>query len=158
MKKLLILLIIAGTVFSVANAGDCWRDPLVKISILPNDIDVEDFLPKLSKDISDASGVPESGITVIWNEIPAKRMITGGKLGIKNENEEHPVVVELNLAGFFTQEEIEETMEGIAESFEEHTNVDSKQVFIITTLQESGKVYVFDETMKWEDGENPFAD
>jgi len=113
---------------------------------------------QLSADISVASGVPESGITVIWNTIPANHMITGGKLGVRYDNKSHPVLVEMDLAGFFTQEEVERVMAAIAQSFETHTDVDANQVFIITTIQGSGLVYVFGSPLKWDDGENPFGE
>lgn len=156
-EKILIsaILLMCATVSGVFG-GEGYRDPLVRVSMLPSDIDVPGFLPKLSKDISKASGVPESGITVVWNTIPAEHMITGGKLGVKYDNKSHPVIVELDLAGFFRDEEIEKIMAAIAKSFERHTSVALKQVFILTTVQDSGRVYVFGEPMKWKDGQNPF--
>ncbi|WP_028585899.1 hypothetical protein [Desulfogranum mediterraneum] len=141
---------------TAVQAGEGYRDPLVRVSILPSTIKPQQFLPLLSRDISAASGVPESGITVIWNVIPAQQMITGGKLADHYDNRSHPVVVELFLAGFFAESAIQETMAAIADSFAEHTPVAREQVFILTTLQQSGQVYVFGKPLQWQQGENPF--
>ena len=150
----ILLMSMASTVF----AGDGYKDPLVRIFMPPSDVNVPHLLKNLSKDLSKASGVPESGITVIFNEIPANYMITGGKLAEKYNDKDHPVIVELHLAGFFDKKQVETCMESIADSLSEHNNISRKQVFILTTQEESGMVYVFGETMKWAKGKNPFSD
>ena len=42
-------------------ASEDQRDPLIRISALPNDLNVEEVLEKVSHDFSRDSGVPASG-------------------------------------------------------------------------------------------------
>jgi phenylpyruvate tautomerase PptA (4-oxalocrotonate tautomerase family) len=152
------MILLLTCICTTALAGDGFKDPLVKISMPPSDVDVPHLLKNLSKDLSKASGVPESGITVIFNTIPANHMITGGKLAEKYNDKDHPVVVEVDLAGFFDEKQVEICMASIADSLSKHNNISRRQVFILTTQEKSGMVYVLGETMKWKKGKNPFVE
>jgi phenylpyruvate tautomerase PptA (4-oxalocrotonate tautomerase family) len=150
------LVLVCGPLSAIAGEG--YRDPLVRISMAPSDLDVPGMLTRLSRDLSVASGVPESGITVIFNEVPANYMITGGKLAETFNDRDHPVVVELHLAGFFSQEQVETCMAAIADSLATHDQISRKNVFILTSQEGSGMVYVFGEALRWQDGQNPFEE
>jgi len=126
------------------------RDPLIKISVLPMEVDVPDVLAKLSADVAEVSGIPLEGITVTWETIPAGHLNWNGISGESFDSGEFPALVEVFLASFLGEEMIEKIMLTIAESLETHAGIPQRQVFEIVTVQEPGHVFTYGEIMRWD--------
>ena len=120
-------------------------DPFVRIQSLPIDKDLNVLLAKIGADVCEATDIPKDLITFMWQNLDAANW--------NGEKAENIVVVDLYVAGFFTDERIGKLMESIGAALEQHAGFPRKFIFIHTHVAEKGRVYISGEIMRWdEDG------
>ncbi|HOO34056.1 MAG TPA: hypothetical protein PLO84_09725 [Thermotogota bacterium] len=128
------LLFCSGVLFSSA---DVTGDPMVKITSLPLEQDLDSILPLISKDVSEMTGLPETFITYYWSYFETIYCPGCEKAGIKR-----PVFVDLYVPGFMSEGEIQTVMKSIAVAIENHTDYDKKDLFIHTHVAEKYQLYI----------------
>jgi len=120
------------------------QDPMVKISSLPIDKDVDKVLAAISRDVSQGTGIEQQYITYYWltfDSINCMGEKTAGR----------PILVDLYVPGFFTNELIGTMMTGLAASIEKHVGLSRKWVFIQVHFPNQGQVYLSGEIQIWDD-------
>lgn len=127
---------------SYAGGGIDPADPMVRVTSPKTDIDVEAVLIKISKDVSERTGIKESFITYYWQTFDA--VVYDGKKSTK------PLFVDLYVPGFFDDDKVKEMMTAIADALVEHTGAERKWIFIHTHFPLPGQVYIGGGVAEWD--------
>ena len=130
MKKttvsLLVLILLLSSVCLFSDTK-VTGDPMVKITSLPLEQDLNKILPLISLDVSEMTGLPESFITYYWSFFETIYCPGCENVGIKK-----PIFVDLYVPGFMSEEEIQTVMKSLAQAIENHTDYSKKDLFIHT--------------------------
>ena len=133
---------------SLATAGEeCGlyaQDPMVKISALPIDKDVDEVLAGISKDVSRDTGIEQQYITYYWQ--PLSNINCMGE-----KRTDGPILVDLYVPGFFDNEQIGSMITSLAVAIEKYVGLDRKWIFIQTHFPKQGQVYLSGEIQVWDD-------
>jgi len=149
----LVILFIAGvshgsalpcTESSDSHEGLYAADPMVKICALPVDGDIDEILAGISEDVSLGTGIEEQYITYYW--VPMTNVICMGE-----KTTDYPILVDLYVPGFFTNELISSMMTNLAIAIEDHVGIDRQWVFIQAHFPNQGQVYLSGEVQTWDD-------
>ena len=127
-----------------SHEGLYAADPMVKICALPIDGDVDEVLAGISADVSRDTGIEEQYITYYW--VPMTNVICMGE-----KTTDYPILVDLYVPGFFTNELIASMMTNLAAAIEEHVGIDREWVFIQAHFPNQGQVYLSGEVQTWDD-------
>ena len=120
------------------------NDPMIKISALPIDKNIDDILVSISEDISNETGLNKEFITYYWQTLSNINCM--GKKRIDG-----PILVDLYVPGFLTSDMIGKIMTSLAESLERHTGLDKKWVFIHTHFPRQNDVYLSGQIQHGDD-------
>ncbi|MEW5820928.1 MAG: hypothetical protein AB1782_12120 [Cyanobacteriota bacterium] len=149
MKQYLIVIILIGCLITgiyvplKAYDGIQPEDPMVKITTLPIDKNIDEILTNVSNEVSQSTGIEKQYITYYWQ--------TFDKINCMGEKTtEHPVFVDLYVPGFFNNEQIASLMTNLAESLAKHTGIEKKWVFIHTHFPRQGQVYMSEKVQRWD--------
>jgi hypothetical protein len=112
-------------------------DPMVKITSLPIDGDLNEIMVLISKDVSEMTGLDESFITYYWAFFENIYCPGCEKVGLKE-----PLFVDLYVPGFMSQEEIQIVMKSIAQAVENHTDYSKKDLFIHTHVADKYQLFI----------------
>ncbi len=129
---------------SASHEGLYAADPMVKICALPIDGDIDEVLAGISADVSRDTGIEEQYITYYW--VPMTNVICMGE-----KTTDYPILVDLYVPGFFTNELIASMMTCLAAAIEEHVGIDREWVFIQAHFPNQGQVYLSGEVQTWDD-------
>jgi hypothetical protein len=127
-----------------SHEGLYAADPMVKICALPIDGDIDEVLAGISADVSRDTGIEEQYITYYW--VPMTNVICMGE-----KTTDYPILVDLYVPGFFTNELIASMMTCLAAAIEEHVGIDREWVFIQAHFPNQGQVYLSGEVQVWDD-------
>ena len=121
-------------------------DPMVKITTLPVKFDVTQALTGISKDVAQATGLPENMVTYYWQSFDHILCPGCAKAGITS-----PVFVDLYVPAFLKKDEIQKVMISLAEALEKHTPLKRRDVFIHTHVAEKEMMYIMgDVVTNWK--------
>lgn len=120
------------------------NDPMIKISALPIDKNIDDILVSISEDVSKDTGLGKEFITYYWQTL--NNINCMGK-----KTTDRPILVDLYVPGFLTSEMIGKIMTSLAASLERHTGLDKKWVFIHTHFPRQNDVYLSGQIQHWDD-------
>ncbi len=123
---------------SVVHNGLYREDPMVKICALPIDSDIDEVLAGISADVSRDTGIEEQYITYYWQ--PLSNVVCMGE-----KTTDRPILVDLYVPGFFTNDQIADMMNSLAAAIEVHVGLDREWVFIQTHFPNQGQVYLSGE-------------
>jgi hypothetical protein len=113
-------------------------------------------IAKISKDVSDNTGVPQSAITVTWVTLEPGHQNNDGESGQAFEPNKYPAVIELFLsAHLFDKKEIADMLVNIADSLSKHTPIPRDWIFIHAHVAESGQVFQGGKVQSWSDDPGP---
>ena len=126
------------------ESGLYAQDPMVKISALPIDKDVDEVLAGISKDVSRDTGIEQQYITYYWQ--PLSNINCMGE-----KRTDGPILVDLYVPGFFDNEQIGSMMTSLAVAIEKYVGLDRKWIFIQTHFPKQGQVYLSGEIQVWDD-------
>ena len=141
---LLSLVLSCSPAIAGEECGLYAQDPMVKISALPIDKDVDEVLAGISKDVSHDTGIDQEYITYYWQ--PLSNINCMGE-----KRTDGPILVDLYVPGFFDNEQIASMMTSLAVAIEKHVGLDRKWVFIQTHFPKQGQVYLSGEIQVWDD-------
>jgi hypothetical protein len=105
-------------------------------------------LAAISKDVSRGTGIEQQYITYYWQTLDSVNC-----MGEKTTN--RPILVDLYVPGFFTNELIGTMMASLAASIERNVGLDRKWVFIQVHFPNQGQVYLSGEIQVWDDYKGP---
>jgi hypothetical protein len=148
MASLLPCIAAPGVEVSASDEGLYVQDPMVKISSLPIDKDVDKVLAAISKDVSRGTGIEQQYVTYYWQTLDNINCM--GK-----KTTDRPILVDLYVPGFFTNEIIGTLMTSLAMSIEEHVGLSRKWVFIQVHFPNQGQVYLSGGIQIWDDYKGP---
>lgn len=117
-------------------AGDT-TDPMVKITSLPIEQNLQEVMAGLSADVSSETGLDENFVTYYWqtfDEIYCP--------GCKGAKIKEPIFVDLYVPGFMPDEQIQKVMTSLAASLEKHTDYDRKEIFMHTHVADLGRIFI----------------
>ncbi len=140
MKKTFLAVTICMMVFSFAclfSQPKVIGDPMVKIASLPIEQDLDEILTRISRDVSEMTGLPESFVTYYWSFFETIYCPGCAIVGIKE-----PIFVDLYVPGFMSEEEIQLVMISIAHAIEDHTDFSKNDLFIHTHVAEKYQLYI----------------
>ena len=132
--SLLLLLFLFTSLFSQTKVTG---DPMVKITSMPLEEDLNEIIPLISRDVSEMTGLPEGFITYYWSFFETIYCPGCEAVGIKK-----PVFVDLYVPGFMSQEEIQAVMKSLAQAIENHTGYTKRDLFIHTHVAEKFQLYI----------------
>lgn len=144
MVKLLLGVAAPRAEMSASGEGLLIQDPMVKISSLPIDKDVDEVLSAISKDVSRDTGIEQQYITYYWQTVDNINCM--GK-----KTTDRPILVDIYVPGFFTNEQIGALMTSLGASIEKHVGLDRKWLFIHVHFPNQGQVYLSGEVQIWDD-------
>lgn len=145
MKKNAISLIVLILIFSSAclfSDTKVTGDPMVKITSLPLEQDLDEILPLISQDVSQMTGLPEAFITYYWSFFETIYCPGCETVGIKK-----PLFVDLYVPGFMSKEEIQTVMKSLAQALANHTNYSKKDLFIHTHVADKHQLYIMGDVV-----------
>ena len=134
LSTIFFLLFSAVCLFSQATV---IGDPMVKITSLPLDQDLDEILPLINKDVSEMTNLPETFITYYWSFFETIYCPGCEAVGIKK-----PLFVDLYVPGFMSEEEIQTVMKSLAQAIENHTDYSKKDLFIHTHVADKYQLYI----------------
>ena len=129
-----------------AQADNPLEDPMIRITSLPMDLDVNDVMAKVSEDVARGSGINKNMVTYYWQTFDAIYCP-----GCKGGAEKGILFVDVYAPGFLTDEQIAAVMTSLAASLEKHTGVSQKWVFIHTHIAEEGHTFIQGKVATWEE-------
>ena len=143
-KTTLSLLVLILLLSSVCLFSDTkvTGDPMVKITSLPLEQDLNKILPLISLDVSEMTGLPESFITYYWSFFETIYCPGCENVGIKK-----PIFVDLYVPGFMSEEEIQTVMKSLAQAIENHTDYSKKDLFIHTHVADKYQLYIMGDVV-----------
>ena len=112
-------------------------DPMVKITTLPNDLNLNVVVPLISKEVSEKTGLAESFITYYWQFF--EYIYCPGCEGAEIEN---PVFVDLYIPAFITDDELATIMISMANAIANCTDYNLNDVFIHTHIAEKKQLFI----------------
>ncbi len=140
MKKHVLSLLFVVLIFSsvcLFAETKVVGDPMVKITSLPIDGDLNEIMVLISKDVSEMTGLDENFITYYWAFFENIYCPGCEKVGLKE-----PLFVDLYVPGFMSQEEIQIVMKSIAQAVENHTDYSKKDLFIHTHVADKYQLFI----------------
>jgi len=117
-------------------------DPMVKITSLPLEQDLNEILPLISQDVSEMTGLPEAFITYYWSFFETIYCPGCENVGIKK-----PLFVDLYVPGFMSEEEIQTVMKSLAQALATHTDYSKKDLFIHTHVADKYQLYIMGDVV-----------
>ncbi len=124
------------------RAGTVPEDPMVKITSLPVDFDIDAVLAKVGKDVSKATGLKESFITYFWQ--------TFDSIVYEGKKTDKPVFVDLYVPSFFSDDDVHGLMRAVADALVDNAHADRKWLFIHTHFPLPGQVYIAGDITNWD--------
>jgi len=112
-------------------------DPMVKITSLPIDQEINKILPLISKEVSDRTGLDETFITYYWQYFENIYCP-----GLEANDLKCPIFIDLYTPAFMSQEEIQTVMKSVAAALEKYTEYSQKEIFIHTHIAEKHQLFI----------------
>ena len=123
------------------------QDPMIKICSLPIDRDISEVLAGISEDVSRDTGVGEEYITYYW--------VTLTDIICMGDTVNTPILVDLYVPGFFTNDDMISMMNSLAAAIEENVGLEKEWVFIQVHYPSQGQVYLSGEIQFWDNYQGP---
>jgi hypothetical protein len=136
-------LFIALSMTAAADDPPCGlvkNDPMVKICSQAIDKDIDVVLAGISEDVSESTGIDQKFITYYWSTLDSVNC-----MGEKTT--EYPILVDLYVPGFFSDEDIAGFMESLATALQTNVGIDPQWVFIYVHVQKPGQVFISGEVL-----------
>jgi hypothetical protein len=130
----LFFALILGQTPALAQGGLAPEDPMVRITAPPVEFEVSAVLAKVGKDVSKATGIKESLITYYWQTFDA--IVYEGK------DTKKPLFVDLYVPSFFSDDDVRQMMNAVADALVAHAGVERKWLFIHTHFPLPEQVYI----------------
>ena len=128
---------------SHAEGGIDPADPMVRVTSPPGlNLDIDAVLAAVSKDVSKKTGIKESFITYYWQTFDT--VIYEGKQTKK------PLFVDLYVPGFFSDENVKDMMNAVADGLIEHAGAEREWLFIHTHFPLPEQVYIGGGIAQWD--------
>lgn len=130
------------------HAGNkmCPGDPMVKITSMPTAMDLNETMEKISKDVSEATGLPETFVTYYWQFFQAMHCPGCEKAGVKEV-----VFIDLYTPGFLSVEDRRIFMTSLANAIAKHTPYGIKDIYLHTHIAEKDQLFIMgDIVTNWK--------
>lgn len=124
------------------------KDPMVRITSLPIEQDINAVMAGMADDVSAAVGLDKSLITYYWQYFAAINC-----MGEKTMD--RPIYVDINVPCFMDNATIAKLMNAIADSLVKHVGIERKWVFVSTLRAESGHVLLSNEIQYCDETPEP---
>ncbi len=135
--------------------------PVIRITSLPlaQDTDVARVLEGLSKEFAESVALNVDSIYVTWEFLSPGHYVHQGRAAGLQENETHPIQVEMISADVFSSTRIELMLHSIAEAISRRTHVPRENIFVYHRSLASGRVFDQGRVQYWagndDDGNGP---
>ena len=125
--------------------------PFIHIKSLPFEkpIDVSDVIVGISNDFARSVEVEVEHITVTWGFMLPGHYASAGRISLYQDDNSHPVLVDLLAPDFNTQPQVETMLLATADSISKRAQVSRRNIFINYRQAQSGMVYDAGEIVQW---------
>lgn len=120
-------------------AGDHMTpgDPMVKITTMPTTIDLQKTMAKISADVAEETGLPETFVTYYWQFFQNMYCPGCEKAGVKEV-----VFIDLYTPGFLDVKDRQIFMESLAKAIATHTPYGIKDIYLHTHIAEKDQLFI----------------
>lgn len=112
-------------------------DPMVKITTLRTTIDLTTTMAKISEDVSDATGLPETFVTYYWQFFENTYCPGCEKAGVKEV-----VFIDLYTPGFLTVDDRRIFMISLAQAIANNTPYSINDIYIHTHIADKHQLFI----------------
>ena len=103
----------------------------------------------IARSFSDSNDIDLKYVTVTWDFLPSGHYAYGGHSIDFQTRDTHPLLVDLLIPDFHSNERIAELMKSLAESISSTTGIPRTNIFITTQRARSGLVYDQGHVIEW---------
>jgi hypothetical protein len=104
----------------------------------------------IARSFSDANDIDLKYVTVTWNFLPENQYAFAGHTVEFQTRDSHPLLVDLIIPGFHSEDRIEKLMKSLAYVISSATGIGMTNIFIHTQRARSGMVYDQGDVVKWQ--------
>ena len=125
--------------------------PVIRITSLPlaQDTDIARVLEGFSKEFAESVALNVDNIYISWDFLSPGHYVHQGRAAGLQENETHPIQVELMTPDIFSASRLELMMRSIAEAISRRTHVPRENIFVIHRSLASGRVFDQGRVQYW---------
>lgn len=125
--------------------------PLIHIKSLPlpDTFDVTECIQGISRHFSTELSIDEIHITITWSWLPARHYLLGGTIFEMQTTKEPPLLVELVIPDFHSQEVVQHMLQCIAESLAHFAGIEKESIFIYCSKVVSGAILDDGKIVEW---------
>jgi len=125
--------------------------PVIQITSLPlaQDTDIARVLEGFSKEFAESVALNVDSIYISWDFLSPGHYVHQGRAGGLQENDTHPIQVELMTSDLFSTNRVELMMRSIVEAISRRTHVPRENIFVIHRFMTSGRVFDRGRVQYW---------
>ncbi|MCG3863760.1 MULTISPECIES: hypothetical protein [unclassified Photobacterium] len=129
--------------------------PLISIKALPFEpyIEIDSVLKSLSEQIATQCKIGREHIMITWEWLSHEHYVHQGAVVDNQQQQSHPVLIELVAPNYYSHENIIFLMELIAVDISSNLPIHQNNVFISYTPAYSDGIYDQGHVINWEDNE-----
>ncbi len=126
--------------------------PVIRIKSLPlaQDTDIARVLEGISKEFAESVAISVDQIYLSWEYWSPGHYAHQGRAAGLQENESHPIQVEMVTADVFSQSRVELMLGAIAQAISRRTHVPIDNVFVFRHVVSSGNVFEQGRVEYWD--------
>lgn len=132
-----LISVLCCPVFSLAGNHMASGDPMVKITTMPTAIDLKKTMAKISADVAQETGLPETFVTYYWQFFQDMYCPGCEKAGVKEV-----VFIDLYTPGFLDIKDRQLFMVSLAEAIASHTPYGIKDIYLHTHIAEKDQLFI----------------
>lgn len=126
-----------GDAIAGENKSCNTTDPMIKITSLPIEQNIQELLAAISADVSKDTGLNEGFVTYYWQTFD--EIYCPGCEAVKIKK---PIFVDIYVPGFMTKDERQQVMISLAAAIERHTSYNRKELFIHTHIADKSQLFI----------------
>ncbi|WP_020406037.1 hypothetical protein [Hahella ganghwensis] len=126
--------------------------PVIRIKSLPlaQDTDIARVLEGISKEFAESVAVSVDHVYLTWEYWSPGHYAHQGRAAGLQENDSHPIQVELVTPDIFSPSRVELMLSSIAQAISRRTHVPVENIFVIRTVVTPGNVFDHGKVERWD--------